>query len=299
MFVMLLALVVSCALSVFAEQANAALSYQGSIATDNPSVGQDSFYTLILTNTGTDRLLSAGITVPANFENIENLAVTPQTWSVSHITDEGLPYFSVNQTAEGLNTGESLTITFNAANPRVAGTYIWIVNAVGTNGDATSMVEIELTSELRITTMVPILILLGIAFGISLFSLTLNRILIGHFIGWEQYQVMRKETAEFQKAQMAAARANDVKQMEKLKRKQTQITNMQQKMMKTTFLSFGFMIVPWLLWAFVLIPTFGDTSLAYIPGLGGLPMFWIYLPLSFFASTLGGRIIGINPIEFR
>jgi uncharacterized membrane protein (DUF106 family) len=299
MFVMLIALVAGSALSVFAGQASATLSYQGSISIDDPSVAQETSYTLILTNTGTDRLLGANITVPDGFGSIENLVVNLHTWSVTHVTDDKVSFISLTQTTEGLNTGDSITVTFDATNPRMAGTYQWTINAVGTNGTTASEVTLDITSSIRITTIVPVIILLGIAFGVSFLSMTFNRILIGHFIGWEQYQVMRKEMADFQKAKMAATRANDIKQMEKLKRKQSQINNMQAKMMKTTLLQFVFMIVPWLLWFLVLIPTFGTTSLAYLPGLGGIPMFWLYFPLSLFASTLGQRILGLNPIEYR
>ncbi|MDR0493894.1 MAG: EMC3/TMCO1 family protein [Nitrososphaerota archaeon] len=299
MFVMLLALVACSALSVFAEQASAALSYHGTISIDNPSVAQDASYTLILTNNGTDRLLNATITVPQGIADITNLAVTPSAWTVHHEEIDQISYIYLTQTADGLNNGDSITVTFNAVNPRMTGTYRWVINGVDINGTTGPEVDIVDVPPIRITTMVPVFILLGIAFGVSLLSLVFNRLLISHFIGWEQYQVMRKETSEFQKAQMAAARANDQKQIEKLKRKQTQINNMQAKMMKTSLLQFVFMIVPWLLWGFVLIPTFGETSLAYLPGLGGIPMFWVYFPLSFFASTIGQRILGLNPIEPR
>jgi uncharacterized membrane protein (DUF106 family) len=297
MFVMLIVLVAVSALGLFAGQANAALNSQGTISTDNPSVAQVTSYSLTITNTGTDRLLSANITVPQGVTNIADLAVNLPNWSISYNDAEQIFNIYLTQTGDGLNNGASIIVTFNAKNPDVAGNYLWVIDTVGTNGTTESMFSLEITSSAHVTTMVPVFILLGIAIGISTLSLGFNRILISHFIGWEQFHVMRREMDEFRKEQMAAARANDQKQMEKLKRKQSQINNMQAKMMKPTLLQFVFAIVPYGLWIFVLIPTFGSTSLAYLPGFGPIPMSFIYLPLSFFVSTIGQRIIGLNPIR--
>ena len=112
------------------------------------------------------------------------------------------------------------------------------------------------------------LIIMGIAAGIAFANSGVNRILINYFIGWEQYRVMQKEMAEFRTEQMAAARANDKKQMEKLKKKQSQITNMQQKMFKPQMLQIGISFIYLIVWFLVLIPVFGSTPMAYIPGIG-------------------------------
>jgi uncharacterized membrane protein (DUF106 family) len=139
--------------------------------------------------------------------------------------------------------------------------------------------------------------ILGIAAGIAFLNSGLNRVLINYFIGWEQYRVMQKEMNEFRQEQMAAARANDKKQMEKLKKRQSQITNMQSKMMKPQMVQFGISFVYLIVWFLVLTPTFQDISLAYLPGFGPLPVFYLYPVLSLFLGLLTSRIIGIMPID--
>jgi uncharacterized membrane protein (DUF106 family) len=141
------------------------------------------------------------------------------------------------------------------------------------------------------------LIILGIAAGIAFINSGLNRVLINYFIGWEQYRVMQKEMAEFRSEQMAAARANDKKQLEKLKKKQSQITNMQSKMLKPQMLQFGISFVYLIVWFLVLTPTFGNTTMAYLPGIGDLTVFYWYPICSLFLGLLSSRIIGIMPIE--
>jgi uncharacterized membrane protein (DUF106 family) len=108
---------------------------------------------------------------------------------------------------------------------------------------------------------------------------------------------MQKEMNEYRAETMAAARANDKKQMEKLKKKKSQIDNMQSKMMKPQMVQFGISFVYIVVWLFVLTPTFGNSSVIYIPGVGPLSVFYWYPLCSFFLGLLTSRIIGIMPIE--
>jgi uncharacterized membrane protein (DUF106 family) len=85
--------------------------------------------------------------------------------------------------------------------------------------------------------------------------------------------------------------------MEKLKKKQSQINNMQSKMLKPQMIQIGISFLYILVWIFVLTPTFGATSLAYLPGFGPLPVVWLYPIFSFFLALLSQRILGVNPIE--
>lgn len=140
-------------------------------------------------------------------------------------------------------------------------------------------------------------IIMGIAAGIAFLNSGVNRLLIGYFIGWEQYRVMQKEMAEHRSETMAAARSGDKKQMEKLKKKQSQINNMQQKMMKPQMLQFGISFVYLIVWFLVLTPTFGSTTMAYLPGLGAISVFYWYPIASLFFGLLSSRLIGIMPIE--
>jgi uncharacterized membrane protein (DUF106 family) len=156
------------------------------------------------------------------------------------------------------------------------------------------------------------LIVMGIAAGIAFLNTGVNRLLINHFIGWEQYRVMQKEMAEFRSESMAAARAGDKKQMEKLKKRQSQVNNMQAKMMKPQMLQFGISFVYLVVWFFVLTPTFGSTPMAYLPGIGtagnafvvvgqpiadAIPVFWWYPICSLFFGILSSRLIGTLPME--
>jgi hypothetical protein len=72
---------------------------------------------------------------------------------------------------------------------------------------------------------------------------------------------------------------------------------MQAKMAKPQMVQFGISFVYIVVWLFVLTPTFGGTTVAYIPGIGGVSVFYWYPICSFFFGLLSSRIIGIMPIE--
>ena len=149
------------------------------------------------------------------------------------------------------------------------------------------------------------ILIFGVATVIAFLNTALNRVLINYFVGWEQYRVMQKEMNEYRQETMAAARANDKKQMEKLKKRQSQITNMQGKMMKPQMVQFAFSFVYIIIWFFVLTPTFGTNPMVYIPGVNisshgvanTLPVLYWYPICSFFLGLLASRLIGIMPIE--
>lgn len=149
-------------------------------------------------------------------------------------------------------------------------------------------------------TIIPIatLIIMLIAVAISFLNMGINRLLITRICGWEEYKVMRKETSEYQSQLMAAMRANDTKRVEKLKKKESQIRNMQSKMMKPQMIllpiSFSYIII----WYVFLIPTFGADAVAVVPGLApaGIPVIYWYMLCSFFFGTLASRIVGVTPI---
>ena len=113
----------------------------------------------------------------------------------------------------------------------------------------------------EVVTSLPLatLIIMAIAAGIAFLNSGINRVLINYFVGWEQYRVMQKEMAEYRSETMAAMRANDKKQVEKLKKKDSQIKNMQAKMMKPQMVQFGISFVYLIVWFLVLTPMFGST----------------------------------------
>lgn len=171
-------------------------------------------------------------------------------------------------------------------------------------------------SEIITSPPVSTLLIMAISASLAFLNSGLNRVLISHFVGWEQYRIYQKETTEHRSEMMKAARANDKKQMEKLKRKESQIKNMQAKMLKPQMLQFAFSGVYFIVWIFVLTPTFQSNPVAYIPGIGtianahylidgvpgpaipdAVPMFIWYLLCSLFFGLVAQRIIGIMPID--
>ncbi len=128
--------------------------------------------------------------------------------------------------------------------------------------------EENIMSEVVTSLPLATLIIMAIAAGIAFLNSGINRVLINYFVGWEQYRVMQKEMAEHRSETMAAMRANDKKQVEKLKKKDSQIKNMQAKMMKPQMVQFGISFVYLIVWFLVLTPVFGSTQMAFIPGIG-------------------------------
>ena len=148
------------------------------------------------------------------------------------------------------------------------------------------------------------LIVLLVAVAVSFLNMVVNRLLITRMCGWEEYKVMRKETSEYQSQLMQAMRANDTKRVEKLKRKESQIRNMQSKMMKPQMILLPISMSYIVIWYLFLIPTFTDKAVAIIPGIvlnmttvpNGIPVFVWYMICSFFFGTLASRVIGVTPI---
>jgi len=146
-------------------------------------------------------------------------------------------------------------------------------------------------------------VIMLVAVAISFLNMVINRLLITRMCGWEEYKAMRKETSEYQSELMKAMRANDTKRVEKLKRKETQIRNMQNKMMKPQMILFPISMSYIVIWYLFLIPTFGGAPVAIVPGLApgalmatGIPVFFWYMICSFFFGTLASRIVGVTPI---
>lgn len=217
-------------------------SFQVSISNSNKGVSQNALNTFTINNTGTDQLVDINATIPGGYTNINNLAITSQptsqSWTISRIDN----YLILNSSPQGLSTGQSITFSFDAKNPSTVGSYRWtVVGNVSTTTDGVKVPAntVDVTTTVEITTIVAAVTIFGIAAGIAILNTGLNRVLINYFVGWEQYRVMQKEMNEYRQETMAAARANDKKQMEKLKRKQSQVNAMQAKMMKPQMVQFG------------------------------------------------------------
>ncbi len=140
-------------------------------------------------------------------------------------------------------------------------------------------------------------VIMAIALVIAVVNTSINRVLISYFVGWDKYRTMQKEMAEYRKESMAAARSNDKKQMEKLKKRQSQITAMQAQMAKPQMVQLGISFLYIIVWWFVLIPLFGSTPVAAIPGFGPISVIYWYPIASFFLGLLMQRLLGTMPME--
>ncbi len=300
LFVLTLIMISAVSIIAGTVKGQGSLSVQASISASNQGVSQDATYTFTVGNVGQAVLGDVNITVPAGYSNVRNLAISQQpasqNWNLSLQDGFILLYGS----SQGLSTGQNIIFTFQALNPQVAGTYTWRMSAnqsTGLEGLNAPEVTVETNNSVFIVSILPALAIFGVAIGITFLNSGIYRILINRFIGWEQYRIMQKELAEYRTESMAAARSNDKKQMERLKKKQSQMNNMQAKMFKPQMAQFSTIFVNLAIWYLVLIPTFGNTSMAYLPGIGPLPVFWWYPICSFFLGLLSQRIIGITPIE--
>ncbi|MDH5482966.1 MAG: EMC3/TMCO1 family protein [Candidatus Bathyarchaeota archaeon] len=141
------------------------------------------------------------------------------------------------------------------------------------------------------------IIIMFFCMGISFLNSSINRLLTSKLVGWEQYKTMQKEISEYRKLTSQAIRSKDKKLQEKLKKKEPQILNMQKKMAKPQLALFGINFSYLFIWWFILLPIYGINIVAYIPGIGGIPVIWWYFICSFLFGTLASRLLGIMPIE--
>lgn len=291
--VLAISLVATYAITTNAQSTNPAI--QASVSASNQGVSNVASYICTINNTGSENVVNLNITVPIGYSNVE-ITQQPDGWTVTNdLTQQGSNFILLSTSGQGLSPGQGLTFSFNAKNPPVAGTYPWVVNSVNTAETNIGFVS----PQYKIDSLFPAIAILGIAAGIAFLNTGINRSLINYFVGWEQYHVMQKEMSEYRSESMAAARSGDKKQMEKLKKKDSQIKNMQAKMLKPQMVQFGISFVYLLVWFVVLTPTFGNMSMAYLPGFGPISVFYLYPIFSFFLGLLSQRIIGVMPIEPR
>jgi uncharacterized membrane protein (DUF106 family) len=147
-----------------------------------------------------------------------------------------------------------------------------------------------------------------ITFVTSLIFQTTNRVIINHFIGWDNYRAMQKEASDFRKEQLAATRSNDQKQLEKLKKKQSHINAINAKTMKFQFIQMALVLCYLPVWGFLgpyleKAQIDGITSVIVVPGIGVVTGFWILSPFmvwfmisGLFTGAIVTRILGTSPI---
>ncbi|MDR2720288.1 MAG: EMC3/TMCO1 family protein [Nitrososphaerota archaeon] len=158
----------------------------------------------------------------------------------------------------------------------------------------------ELLTPIQVAPVATVVVM-AVAFVMSLITSSTNRLIIGHFVGWDNYRSMQKELSDFRKESMAAARSNDKKQLEKVKKRQPQINAINAKLMKPQMIQMALVFCYFPVWMFVLTLTFtvngAPLNVAIIPGIGPVPMWIWYFMASTFFGTLLMRIIGTLPIE--
>jgi uncharacterized membrane protein (DUF106 family) len=205
------------------------------------------------------------------------------------------------------NTSVEYTVDKNFTVPNLpAGTYN--VTLQDTTSNQTAAQSFTITVILTGFSAIPwsTFTIMGISIVIAFLNSSINRLLVSHFVGWEQYKSMQKETSEWRSQQMKAMRANDKKQLEKLKKKESQIMAMQKKMAKPQMVLFGVSFIYIVVWIFFLTPTYGPRPVAYLPGFqgilgfgqnGAMGVFYWYPICSLLFGTLASRIIGVLPME--
>ena len=136
------------------------------------------------------------------------------------------------------------------------------------------------------------LFILGLSAGISLLTTLVNR----RFTDPEKSRAWRKEISDWNSELRAARGGKDKKALEKVMKKQQYIMQLQSKMMwQSMKVSLIFLIPLFLMWQ-ILGGFYGQTAIAYLPGVGNqlvLPilhitfssLFWWYLQCSLFFGT--------------
>jgi uncharacterized membrane protein (DUF106 family) len=195
------------------------------------------------------------------------------------------------------NTSKEYSVDSNFTVPNLtAGNFNITLQDATSNHSATKSFTITTVAPFGISTIPwSTLSIMGVSFTIALLNSVANRLLITRFVGWEQYRTMQKEMSEWRSQQMAAVRANDKKQLEKLKKKESQVMSMQKKMAKPQLILFALTFVYFFIWP--VLTGFYPHPVAYVPGFGAVPFFIWYLMCSLFFGTISGRIIGIMPME--
>ena len=136
-----------------------------------------------------------------------------------------------------------------------------------------------------------------IAITVSFINMSINRLLINRMVGWEEYRTIQREVNEWRSQMMQATRTNDKKLLEKLKKKEAQMNRMQMKISKPTFILIPISFSYILIWIFFLTPANFPNPVAYVPGIGSIPVVYWYFICSLLFGTLAGRIMGITPIQ--
>lgn len=134
------------------------------------------------------------------------------------------------------------------------------------------------------------LFILLLSMSLSFLTGLANRLLTNR----EQLNAWRKEVAQWTADSKKAMKSGDKKLLAKVKKKESHILKLQSKMMWQSMKVSLIFMVPFLLIWQLLIGFYGDTTIAYIPGIGGLPLIWWYLLCSLSSGTLITKALGVS-----
>jgi len=128
---------------------------------------------------------------------------------------------------------------------------------------------------------------------VSFITSLANRLLINR----EQLNAWRREVQEWTSDFNKARRTDDKKLLAKVQKKQPRIMQIQKKMAWQSMKVFPIStIVVLVVWWLILIPTYGQITVAYLPWFDGdlpLNLFLWYLLCSFLLGTLFSRAFGL------
>lgn len=131
----------------------------------------------------------------------------------------------------------------------------------------------------------------GLALLLTFITSSVNRLLTNR----EQLASWRKQISEWQKEFNEARKSGDKKLLDKAMKKQKQVMQIQSKMftqqMKVTLI---FIVPFFLFWTWLNGVYAGQPPVAFLPGFGGLSVFYWYLLCSLAFGTILSHIFGIG-----
>jgi len=141
--------------------------------------------------------------------------------------------------------------------------------------------------------------ILLLSMGLTFLTSFANRLLTNP----EKAKAWRKEIAEWNTEFQKARKTGDKKLMEKVMKKQKYILQLQSKMMWQSMKLFFLFAIPFFLLWQVLLGFYGNSPVAYLPGIGaevnlGFAVFpsiiWWYFLCSTLFGTIFSRVLGIT-----
>lgn len=133
-----------------------------------------------------------------------------------------------------------------------------------------------------------------IAAIISLINAGIYRLLINKLVGFREYRKLQNELRKLQREFQQILRSGDKEALHKFEKKRKRMLQIQAKVSKPqTFvilIGFSYIVIWWLF----LLPVYGNTPLATIPGINlQLHVVWWYFLCSMLFGTIFYRIFGI------